>query len=253
MFGLSSSSREAIGKHVEDLFDKMSIMFAGPSAKTKHKKHLIFNTRNTATLANLFVEAMANQSPNPLELDVLKSLLDVSNSYMDSLKEKTRANIIERVDGIVKEAKHRGDRVTGDQIKSVIEEELKTAKAHMKAITESESTKVRNVGSAMNISRMAASQGDADPTVFFVVVRDGDACNECVRLHLNIDGTPRVWKFSDLKQGYHKRGEETPSAFGLHPHCRCTLTYLSSGFGFNKRGMVTYVEKDHDEHAKQRS
>lgn len=252
MFGLSSSGKEAIGKHVEDLFDKMAMIFVGPNAKNRHKKHLIFNTFDRVTLTNLFVEAMSNKNPNVLELDVLKSLLDVSNGYVDSLKEKTRSNIIERVDGIVKEAKQRGDRVTGEQIKDVIAEELKSAKSHMKAIAESESTKVRNIGSAMDISRVAASNGDSDPTVFFVVVKDGETCNECKRLHLNDDGNPRVWKFSDLKQGYHKRGEDNPSAFGLHPHCRCTLTYLSSGFGFNKQGRVAYIDRDHDEHVNQR-
>lgn len=237
MFGLSSSGKEAIGKHVEDLFDKMAMIFVGPNAKNRHKKHLIFNTFDRVTLTNLFVEAMSNKNPNVLELDVLKSLLDVSNGYVDSLKEKTRSNIIERVDGIVKEAKQRGDRVTGEQIKDVIAEELKSAKSHMKAIAESESTKVRNIGSAMDISRVAASNGDSDPTVFFVVVKDGETCNECKRLHLNDDGNPRVWKFSDLKQGYHKRGEDSPSAFGLHPHCFTEDTVLHTA-----RGMVSFGE-----------
>jgi hypothetical protein len=104
----------------------------------------------------------------------------------------------------------------------------------------------------MDISRVAAGIGDNDPTVFFVVVKDDKTCNECTRLHLNPDGTPRVLKFSELKQGYHKRGEDNPSAFGLHPHCRCTLTYLSKGFGF-KAGRVAYIREGHDEYAKQRS
>lgn len=253
MFGLSSSGKEAIQKVVEDVFDRIALQFIGDIPRLKHKKLLIFNMKRNFGLANLFVEAMSNKSPNIIEQDVLKSLLESSHGYIESLKAKTRSNITERVDGIVKEAKGRGDKVSDADIQSVIEDEMTRAKSHMKAIAESEATKVRNVGSAMEISRTAASVGDSDPSVFFVVVKDGVTCNECKRLHLNPDGTPRVWKFSELKQGYHKRGEDNPSAFGLHPHCRCTLTYLSEGFGFDKQGKVTYIGKGHDEHAKQRS
>lgn len=122
----------------------------------------------------------------------------------------------------------------------------------MQAIVESESTKLRNLGTMMDISRVAADLGDDDPTVFFIMVRDGATCKECVRLHTIDGGAPRLWKFSELKQGYHKRGEDMPSAFGLHPHCRCTLTYLSKGFGFDKTGRLKYISENHDELSTQR-
>lgn len=253
MIGLSSSGKETIGKLVEDMFDHLAIQFIGEIPRLKHKKLLIFNTKPSYGLANLFVEAMSNKSPNIIEQDALKSLLDSSYGYVDALKSKTRSNVTERVDSIVKEAKTRNEKVSQGQLDEVLADELARAKSHMTAIAESESTKVRNVGSAMEISRVAASNGDFDPSVFFVVVRDGELCKECKRLHLNDDGTPRVWKFSELKQGYHKRSDDVPSAFGLHPHCRCTLTYLSEGFGFDKKGKVTYIRSGHDEHAKQRS
>lgn len=253
MIGLSSSGKEAINKLVEDVFDKVALMFIGDIPRLKHKKLLIFNTQRNFGLAHLFVEAMSNRSPNIIEADVLKSLLESSHGYIESLKAKTRSNITERVDGIVKEAKARGDKVDDEEINEVIEDEMGRAKSHMKAIAESESTKVRNIGSAMEISREAATVGDHDPLVYFVVVKDGATCKECKRLHLMDDGAPRVWKFSELKQGYHKRSDDVPSAFGLHPHCRCTLTYISKGYGFDKSGKITYIGKHHDEFERQRS
>lgn len=252
MIGLSSTDKEAINALVEEMFDTIAIQLIGDIPRLKHKKLLIFNTRRNYGLANLFVEAMQNKAPNIIEADALKSLLETSYGYLDSLKAKTRSNVTDRVDSLAKEAKARGTKITGDDLSEAVAEEMSKARSHLKAITESESTKIRNVGSAMDISRVAASQGDSDPTVFFVVVKDGVTCNECKRLHLNDDGTPRVWKFSELKQGYHKRHEDVPSAFGLHPHCRCTLTYLSNGFGFDKGGRVTYVARGHSEFDKQR-
>lgn len=252
MIGLSSTDKEAINALVEDVFDRVAIQLIGEIPRLKHKKLLILNTQKNYGLANLFVEAMQNKAPNIIEQDALKSLLETSYGYIDSLKAKTRSNITDRVDSLVKEAKANNTKVMEEALNEVIGDEMRKARAHLKAITESESTKIRNVGSAMDISRVAASQGDSDPTVFFVVVKDGVTCSECKRLHLNPDGTPRVWKFSELKQGYHKRTEDVPSAFGLHPHCRCTLTYLSNGFGFDKGGRVTYIGRGHDEFARQR-
>ena len=252
MIGLSSSDKESINALVEDVFDKVALQLIGEIPRLKHKKLLILNTQKNYGLANLFVESMQNRAPNIIEQDALKSLLETSYGYIDSLKSKTRSNVTDRVDALVKEAKARGGKVAEDALNEVIGEEMRKARAHLKAITESESTKIRNVGSAMTISRVAASNGDSDPSVFFVVVKDKETCSECKRLHLNDDGTPRVWKFSELKQGYHKRSEDVPSAFGLHPHCRCTLTYLSQGYGFNAKGHVTYISRDHNEFAKQR-
>jgi len=108
------------------------------------------------------------------------------------------------------------------------------------------------MGHLMDITRVAESLNDNDPTVFFIMTKDARTCKECIRLHLMDDGvTPRLWKFSQLKQGYHKRGENNPSAFGLHPHCRCTIAYYSKGTGFDKDGKDIYVGPGHDEYLKQ--
>jgi hypothetical protein len=252
MIGISSSGKEQIGRVVEDIFDKISLQFIGDIPKLKYKKLLLITSRPNMGLANLFVQAMANKTLNPIEADVLKSLLESAFGYIESLKNRTKSNVAERVDEVVKNAKARGQKPTQAEINSILDEEMSRARSHLQAILESESTKLRNVGSMMDISRVASSMGDRDPTVFFVVVKDGVTCKECIKLHLQEDKvTPRVWKFSELKQGYHKRGEENPSAFGLHPHCRCTLTYLTKGFGF-KGGNVSYISEKHDEYEKQR-
>ena len=146
----------------------------------------------------------------------------------------------------------RKDKISAQDVDKVLQEEMSKAKAHLQAIVESESTKFRNLGTLMDITRVASSLNDEDPTVFFIIVKDGNTCKECVRLHTTDGMTPKLWKFSELKQGYHKRGEDNPSAFGLHPHCRCTLTYLSKGFGFDKEGKIQYKSDGFDAFISQR-
>lgn len=253
MFGVSSSGKDSIGKIVEGMFDRIALQFIGELPRFKNAKRLVITHEPHFNLAHLFVQAMANKQPNQLEKELLRSLLESSNGYIESLKNKTTSNVVELIDGLAREAKLQERNLTDEEVESALNEEFKKARSHLQAIAESESTKLRTLGTMMDISRVAANVGDDDPTVFFVVIKDATTCKECIKLHLMPDQvTPRLWKFSELKQGYHKRGEENASAFGLHPHCRCTMTYLTKGFTFDKKGKVTYKEEGFDAYAEQR-
>lgn len=253
MIGISGASKDQIGKIVDDMFDNLAIQLIGDIPRLKNKKLAIISMDNHFGLAHLFVKAMQDKTPTQIERDLLKGLLKSTDGYIEALKSKTRSNITEAVDGLAREARLAKDKVDQARLAAVIKEEMTKARAHMVAVVESEATKLRNLGTLMNISRMATSVNDNDPTVFFVVIKDGVTCKECIRLHLKEDGiTPKLWKFSELKQGYHKRGENSPSAFGLHPHCRCTLVYLSKGFSFDDKGKTAYHSENHDEYLDQR-
>lgn len=253
MFGISSSGKEAINKIVEDIFDRIALQFVGDIPSLKNAKRLIISGENNFGLSHLFLQAMKNRTPNAIEQDVLKSMLESSNGYIQALKNKTKSNVTEGLDGIAREANIQNRKVSKEEIQAIIDEELRKAGSHLKTVLESESTKFRNLGTMMDISKVAASLGDPDPTVFFIMVKDTSTCKECIKLH-TIDGViPRLWKFSELKQGYHKRGEENPSSFGLHPNCRCTMAYLSKDFGFNNQGKLKYVGEGYDLYVIQRA
>ena len=251
MYGISSSGKEAIAFAVDKMFDTLSYKLLGNIPKNRNKSSF-WTILPAMTLANIFIQAIGNREPNGLERDVLKSILNSSFGYIESLKHKTSSNIVESVDALVKEAKNRGEHVSGAQVSEIIAGEMTKARGHMKLIAEAETTKTRNMGHTMEISGKAEQQGIEDPTVFFIVVRDGSLCNECKRLHLMEDGnTPRVYKMSEISMGWHKRGEDRPSACGEHPFCRCSLTQLSPGWGF-KDGFVSFVSQGYDEYAAQR-
>jgi hypothetical protein len=254
MFGISGNGKDSIGKIIDDIFDRIALQFIGNLPKYQNKKLAVFSSQENFGLSNLFVQAMQNKMPNALEQDVLRSLLVSADGYIESLKSKTRSNVTELVDGIVKEARIRNEPVDSQFLENAIQEEMGKASTHLKTVIESEATKLRNLGSMMDITRSAANVNDSDPTVFFIMVKDASTCKECLKLHMMPDGiTPRLYKFSELKQGYHKRGETQPSAFGLHPHCRCTLTYLSRGFTFDKSGKLDYHSQDYDLYSVQRA
>ncbi len=251
MYGISSTGKEAIALAVERMFDSLAYKLLGNIPKLRNKSPF-FNSTPSNSLAHIFLQALGGKDPNHIERDVLRSILNSSFGYIESLKNRTSSNVTESIDALVKESKLKSSYVSSAQVAEVISAEMEKAKAHMKLIAEAETTKTRNMAHTMEIASKADQQGIDDPNVFFIVVRDGLLCEECLRLHMLPDGvTPKLYKMSELSMGWHKRGEDRPSACGEHPHCRCSLSQLSPGWGF-KDGFVSFVSEGYDEYKVQR-
>lgn len=220
MNGISVPAKDNISKIVDNLFDQMAIQIIGEVPRLKNKKLAIISMEPHFGLGHLFVQAMQNKTPNLLEQDILSGLLKIADGHIESLKNKTRSNILEAVDAAARTARISKSKLSPSIVEKILGEEMQKARSGMNTIIEAESSKFKNFGKVMTISKMAASVGDDDPTCFFSVRKDNLTCVECKKIHLMPDGvTPRLFKFSDLKQGYHKRGEDTPSICGLHPYC----------------------------------
>lgn len=254
MYGISSHSKEQIDKVVSDLFDKAALRFLGNIPKFQNKKVMLIGFEQSSSIANLFIQAMNNRWLNNIENDVLKGVLTGAANYIDILKNKTSNNIIQKLEGLAREARVSNEKIAESELNKIIEEELTKAKSDLETIALSESTKARNLGMVMDISRAAAVEGDTDPVIAFAGINDGATCKECIRLFLMPDGiTPRLWKMSECSAGYFKRGDAFPSILGLHPRCRHTPFMVPSDWGFDKSGHLTFKNIGYDALEKQRS
>jgi hypothetical protein len=249
---LGPAAVKAIERSVEVLFEKIRNHVMGDKYPTGKRLYIAY--KPDLTLKGIFNTAAAEEGVVPSE-DVLKTLLKISNSYLDATKEKTTAKVVQSVQSFLQDAGNKGietsvETVLGGKLYEVMGETTRD----LKRIFETESTVIRNTSIMDGIVRSNAAAGIDDPTIFFVTVRDGVRCDECTRLHIQPDGTtPRVWKLSEVGSSYHKKGEEFPKIGGLHPHCRCVLTTLMPGYGFDGGGRVQYKSPGYDEYATQRA
>jgi hypothetical protein len=248
---LGASALKLITGAVDSLFRRLRGQVLGD--KAPEGKALYFSYKPTHTLSNLFGVSSAEEGvkENP---NTLGGLLSITSSYLDAAQSKTKAKVTQAVQSYLAGVGSRGDKT---DIKKTLGEQLSEVMAEthhdVKRILETEGAIYRNVATLDGIGRNAAAVGVEDPVVFFVIVRDSSCCADCRRLHMLEDGkTPRVWLQSELQTGYWKRGSDTPSICGVHPHCRCLPTSLFKGYGFNSGGFVTYISPEHDEFQKQR-
>lgn len=240
-----------IEQAVEKLFEKIRAHTFGDKHPTGKRLYIAYKPE--LTLKGIFTAGAAEEGVVPSE-DLLKTLLKISGAYLEAAEAKAKAKTVQAVQSFLIDAGNKGVQT---DLQTVLEgklyEVMGETQRDVKRIMETESTVIRNTSIMDGIVRSNAAAGIDDPTVFFVTVRDQHRCEECTRLHVQPDGvTPRVWKLSELGSGYHKRGDPQPKVGGLHPHCRCVLTTLMPGYGFNAGGRVQYKSPGYDEFKAQR-
>lgn len=240
---LPKSVLDRINESVEDVYKRIKARFLG---KEYQKKGIEF--RITNALEDFYRDIAEREGVEEPSQDNIDTLKQVAESYLDASKEKAKAQVINAVQSSIREAVLSGE-TRG--IKTALEGELTDvwakATTHVHTILDSEINSTKNVSIMDGIVGANAAAGVDDAVVFFVIVRDGNVCGECMRLHMMPDGTtPRLWYLSEVGHGYHKKGEGFPCIGGLHPHCRCQMTTLMPGFGFNDAGFVKYISKDYN-------
>ncbi len=250
---LSRGGLRIVHRAVDGLFDRLKLRTLGPDAAPRGPKNLYFDARPDLSLPGIYRRAATEEYTKPDE-DVLHSLVKTAESYLEAQREHTKALVVQAVnawlaDSAKKKTESTLDTVLGGHLADIWGK-MTTA---VTKIVDSESTRARNMGTLEGISKISSSAGIDDPAVYFVVVKDTETCAECKRLHLQADErTPRVWRLSEVATGHHLRGQDHPSIAGLHPHCRCTLSIIMPGYGFDVGGSIRFVGFGHDEFRYQR-
>jgi len=102
MRGLSIKAVEAIEKMVGQKFDKIGLDFLGIIPTITKTKRITFSTSKNS-LTSLFLQALGTRNPNVNEEDTLKVILRIANGYVDSLKERTQARIVQNINAYMLE------------------------------------------------------------------------------------------------------------------------------------------------------
>lgn len=246
---LSRGATKIVHAAVDKVFDRLKGRILGPDFFTSRgDKSVYVGYKPELSIPGIYRQAAAEEATRGDD-GVLHGIVRTAENYLDAQRESTKARITQAVNAWLSESARTGKTAS---LETVLGGELagiwtKTLKEVVKVV-DTEGTAARNLGTLDGVSKTAAALGEDDPSVYFVVVRDNDMCEECKKIHLMPDErTPRVWKLSEVGSGYHKRGDDRPCLTGLHPHCRCTLAHLMPGFGFGGDGRVKFIGFDHDQ------
>jgi hypothetical protein len=238
---LSKTSVDRIHSTIDQLFNKAKGRFLGPQVLDKRVYGLDF--LEALSIPGIFKAASLSEYAIPDE-DILRVLAIGIASYIDSYREKAKAQVVDNIRTFLTEAAIKGiktdaETVLGGQLADV----WGKITSDVVRMVDTEANKVKNVGVLDGIIKVNKAHGIEEPVVAFLGPIDNFLCEECKRVYLMPDGrTPRLWYLSEVTHSYHKKGEDLPSLNGCHPNCRHTVVGVLPGFGFDAAGHVTYVE-----------
>lgn len=252
MLGINQKILDFIETIIGTQFDSFLIDFLGIIPEIDKNKRFVLHSKKDS-LTSLFIRSLGNKIPNKAEEQVLKTQLRVAAGYVEALKIRTQTRVMQSVNAHAQEQKLKKESIKPSVIRKEMEKEMENASNHVKMIVASESNKCANTATSLQIVKVAASNGDNNPTVFFNIVDDDATGPYEYILHLLPDRkTPRVWRLSEISGSYYKNGEQYPSLCGLHVNCRCKISYLPPFFGYNEDGKITWRGLKHDEFKEQR-
>lgn len=229
MASLKEDAIRAIQEVIASAFDSISLSFLGLEPAEDKDTKLKFKT-NKNNLISLFVQAMGGNKPNKIEEDALKYLLKVGSDYIDVVKLRTQARIIQQVNSnlLLK------DNIDSEELDRILNENLHRSSNDLKTIFNSESKSAKNIATALQIIQVNKSKGVERPIVFFNVTYDERTAEQPEKnLHL-IPGTkiPRLWYLDELSSDYWKKGMRVPSIHGGHPNCLTEDQLIKTVEGF---------------------
>lgn len=252
-FILNKSAINTLRSIVASLFDRARYRLLG---KQSRKEDVLKGKKpehdELISIPGLFRVAAESESMTPNH-QLNAAIGKVTENYLNVQQEAAAAQVINAVQTFLSNAETGHSTNVQEVLTSELDDIMGKVTSNVQRIVETETTKARNAGSLEAVSRISAAFGIEDPVVAFITVRDKDCCDECKRIHLLEDGvTPRVFKMSEVSHGYHKKGTNTPSVSGLHPHCRCCCVSILPGYGFDGAGGISFISIGHDEYKKQR-
>jgi hypothetical protein len=249
-FTLTKKATKAISQIVGNIFARAKKRFLGKELGSKDIRFTPITKpvehRLDLSLRGIFESAAKAEgmAPNPKLYEVIEKGVE---DYFDAHEKLATARVVNAVQS------HLHDLEMGKEVKdpkkelrNVLDTVLEKVTSDVKTVVDTEGNRAKNYSTLDAITKITAGLGVNDPTVFFSGPNDKHTCNECLRLFFLKDGiTPRVWKMSELKNGYFKRGDPAPSVAGCHCNCRHALGSVLPGYGF-VGGRLTFISPGYD-------
>lgn len=146
---------------------------------------------------------------------------------------------------------------TNAQIASDMREKTGDLYRDWKRVSNTEISNGMNLGEVDAIIDRNKSKPTNEIYVFKYVNKDGATCIHCKKAYQNPDGSPKVYKLSELQANGSNYGLK-PSAYRatigpMHPNCRCNIIELPVGFKFAPDNSVTYGGSDYNHYEAQKA
>ena len=243
---LTEAQRKEIEKAVDDLFLTLKAkilgrFFTGP----KIFFEIVDSTSPLETVEGIFryTYQMLNPGKEPDPKQV-KQLAAITGNYIEAERMKTKAKVLQDVTAAE----------TPEEVAEAVKVTMGKATEYIDMLVNNEARIIQAYAERHGISQLGASLGIEDPTVAKLGVIDQRMCKNCKKLWHTEENIkiPKVYKMSELQEGYMSHKDVKPTVGPTHPRCRHVMTFVPPNFGFNSAGQIEFKGFGYDIFAAQR-
>jgi hypothetical protein len=249
----------SIGPHAldqETLKDLVRSGWIGP--KTPPSVSIAESYLNTHT------QVAKQPAPKSMRDGAIEFLERMHSRYVDKAGEQLKTDllndlesnlmpIIDRREGVAIYETLKDRKNHGKYLGNLLNDRVKNWRHRWSMIVQTELNRAANFGS---LDAILHNNRDKSPDEIHVYkISRPDACKHCTEFYRNPDGTPRLYKLSEILQNGSNIGKKQadwkPCIDSTHPHCRCMLNEVKPGFGFKDK-KLEYIGPEHNEYSAQR-
>lgn len=244
---LMDAQKRQIEKIINDLFYNLKArllgrFFTGPSIFFE----VIHNVNPMDTLEGVYnyTYHMMYNGISSNKVKRPKALAKITGNYIEAERLKTLNRIMMGIE----------QAESFDEVKLHLDDNIEKATNYVDMLVATEVRNVQVYAERDGIERLGASIGVEDPVICKLGIIDGRLCKVCTSLWHSDDNIkiPKVYKLSELKDGYSTHKNPTATFFASHPRCRHSLTMIPPNFGFSSNGNIEFKSFGWDEYEHQR-
>lgn len=219
---------------------------------------------NPKTHREMVVQQIPSSLPNGTQH---ASSLDFLTQNLKALIEKQKAEVTSRIEGMIQDENNKfkfetmknpeGSKDLNEMMLKVSKSKLvtrfrdasKDSNRNWDRIVHTEISNAISLGSADRIIDNNKGTNPEEIYVYRIVVEDSALCKWCRKFYMDSDGSPKLYKLSELLSNGSNYGKRTsewkPVALATHPNERCSpVIELKRGFKALKGGAQTFIGYD---------
>ncbi len=210
---IPKSSITLISKGIDEIFEDLKRRLLGSFYSQDS-----FNSNNKylslpGIYTSAYVSGGSRKTPNPQNIQNMASSVE---SYINSIKEKFKAKTFTEIEQQLSESPtEEFEQKLNDSLAEIFDK----AQVEAKQVIETELHRAKTIGVNDSVVDFANEQGDNDPTVYALTRMDNKVCKYCKELYEQTDGTPRVYKLSELSSAFFDKKNPSAVLPPVHPNC----------------------------------
>jgi hypothetical protein len=244
---LNKRQIRAINDAVEDLYDRLKARFLGRFFKGPSIYFELARTSDPGkSIEGIFHYAMtALYGPGAAsDDDHLEKLAGITGNYLEAEKLKTLNKLVQDIE----------QANTPAELDAKIKEIFAKATSKVDTLVVTEARNVSNFAEREGIMQVAATMGVEDPVVARLGPVDQKTCKTCLKLWHTDENPkiPKLYKASEVRDGYTTHKDPFPTWNATHPHCRHIWITVAPNYGFDETGRLKFKGFGYDAYKEQR-